>query len=123
MPDQPPSDQPPSDQPPSDRPARPARQKALALRYDPGREEAPRLVASGQGHIAEQIVRIALDHGITVREDADLVEILAKLDIDSLIPLEAFAAVAEILSYIYRTQGKAPPGSDAPGTDAPGQAP
>ncbi len=64
------------------------------------------MVASGQGHIAEQIVRIALDHGITVRQDADLVEILAKLDIDSLIPVEAFAAVAEILSYIYRTQGK-----------------
>lgn len=66
------------------------------------------MVATGQGHVADQIVRIALDHGITVRQDADLVEILAKLDLDALIPLEAFAAVAEILSYIYRTQGKTP---------------
>lgn len=96
--------EPPSSQKPQPRP------KAVALRYDPVREEAPRVVASGQGFIADQIIRIALDQGITIRRDADLVEILAKLDIDSLIPLEAFAAVAEILSYIYRTQGKAPPG-------------
>ena len=87
----------------------PPRPKAVALRYDPVREEAPRVVASGQGFIADQIVRIALDNGITVRQDSDLVEILSKLDIDSLIPLEAFAAVAEILSDIYRSQGKAPP--------------
>jgi len=101
-------------EPPQKRPPRqpgrpPERSKAVALRYDPKREEAPRVVATGKGHMAEQIVRIALDHGITVREDADLVEILSKLDIDALIPLEAFTAVAEILSYIYRTQGKPPP--------------
>lgn len=89
-----------------------AKSKAVALRYDPKREEAPRVVASGKGHMAEQIVRIALDHGVTVREDADLVEILSKLDIDALIPLEAFTAVAEILSYIYRTQGRPPPAAD-----------
>lgn len=66
------------------------------------------MVATGQGLIAEQIVRIALDNGITVHKDSDLVEILSQLDIDALIPVEAFAAVAEILSYIYRTQGKEP---------------
>jgi flagellar biosynthesis protein len=97
----------PPKKPEIDRP--PPKTKAVALRYDPKREEAPRVVASGKGHIAEQIVRIALDKGITVRQDADLVEILSKLDIDSLIPLEAFTAVAEILSYIYRTQGRPPP--------------
>lgn len=66
------------------------------------------MVATGEGFIAEQIVRIALDNGITVHKDSDLVEILSKLDIDALIPVEAFAAVAEILSYIYRTQGRDP---------------
>lgn len=94
--------------PPDRNAGKPQKTKAVALRYDAKKEEAPRVVATGQGHIADQIVRIALDHGITVRKDADLVEILAKLDLDALIPLEAFAAVAEILSYIYRTQGKAP---------------
>jgi flagellar biosynthesis protein len=95
-------------QPPfSSPPGKPApRSKAVALGYDAKRDDAPRVVASGQGHIADQIVRIALDHGITVRQDSDLVEILSKLDIDALIPVEAFAAVAEILSYIYRSQGK-----------------
>ncbi len=81
---------------------------AVALRYDTDHEDAPRVVATGEGHIAEQIVRIALDNGITIHKDSDLVEILSKLDIDALIPVEAFAAVAEILSYIYRTQGKTP---------------
>ncbi len=98
---------PPRSRPPARQPDRP---RAVALRYDPVREDAPRVVASGQGHIAEQIVRIALDHGVTIRQDADLVEILSKLDIDALIPVEAFAAVAEILSYIYRTQGRTPSG-------------
>lgn len=95
-------------EPPPKNPAKPPKQKAVALRYNAEREEAPRVVATGEGHIAAQIVRIALDNGITIHKDSDLVEILSKLDIDALIPLEAFAAVAEILSYIYRTQGKTP---------------
>ncbi len=80
----------------------------MALRYESDKEDAPRVVATGEGFIADQIVRIALDNGITVHKDSDLVEILSKLDIDALIPVEAFAAVAEILSYIYRTQGREP---------------
>jgi flagellar biosynthesis protein len=89
---------------------KPPKQKAVALRYESEKEDAPRVVATGEGFIAEQIVRIALDNGITVHKDSDLVEILSKLDIDALIPIEAFAAVAEILSYIYRTQGRTPGG-------------
>lgn len=80
------------------------------MRYESEMEDAPRVIATGEGFIAEQIVRIALDNGITVHKDSDLVEILSKLDIDALIPVEAFAAVAEILSYIYRTQGRTPGG-------------
>lgn len=95
-------------EPPIKKPAKPPKHKAVALRYDTDHEDAPRVVATGEGHIAEQIVRIALDNGITIHKDSDLVEILSKLDIDALIPVEAFAAVAEILSYIYRTQGKTP---------------
>lgn len=82
----------------------------MALSYDSDRDEAPRVVATGEGHIADQIIRIALENGITVRQDSDLIEILGKLELDTLIPVEAFAAVAEILSYIYRTQGKGPDG-------------
>ena len=73
---------------------------AVAISDDGG--AAPRVVASGKGAIAEQILRIAFDHGIRVREDAELAEILSLVDVDSEIPLEALAAVAEILAYVYR---------------------
>jgi len=68
---------------------------------------APRVVASGRGALAEQILQIAFDRGVKVRNDADLAEILATVEVESEIPLEALAAVAEILSYVYRTQSNA----------------
>lgn len=76
--------------------------KAVALEYDRELGEAPRITASGKGHVAEQILAIAFAKGIKVREDADLVEVLSKIEVDSPIPLEAFAAVAEILAYVYK---------------------
>jgi flagellar biosynthesis protein len=87
---------------------KPVMQKAVALQYDrESGEEAPRVIASGQGHIAEQIMKIAFDRGIKVREDAELVEILSLIDVDSPIPLEAFAAVAEILAHVYQANAGA----------------
>jgi flagellar biosynthesis protein len=77
-------------------------QKAVAVAYDKQSEDAPQIVASGKGAVAEQILSLAFAHGVRVREDAALVEILEALEVDSPIPLEAFAAVAEILSYVYR---------------------
>jgi|SRR5579864_2734633 len=75
---------------------------AVALRYDGGKEETPRVVASGRGAIAERILQLAFEHGIKVREDADLAEILEAVEVGDEIPVAAFAAVAEILIYIYR---------------------
>jgi flagellar biosynthesis protein len=75
---------------------------AIALKYEPGSAEAPHVAASGKGNVAEQILRLAFDHGVKVREDADLAQILATLDVETPIPLEAYAAVAEILAYLYR---------------------
>lgn len=76
--------------------------RAAALQYDPDVEKLPRVIASGKGAIAEQILNIAFANGIKVREDAELAEILTAIDVDSPIPLEAFAAVAEILAYVYQ---------------------
>ncbi len=76
--------------------------KAVALQYERERDPAPRVAAKGRGHIAEQIIEIAEDNGIPVKEDSDLVEVLSVLEVDSFIPLEAYEAVAEILSFIYR---------------------
>ncbi len=77
-------------------------EKAVALRYDHEKEESPRVVAKGKGHIAHQIRNIAEEYGIPIRHDDDLVELLAQVDIDREIPQELYAAVAEILSWIYR---------------------
>jgi flagellar biosynthesis protein len=90
------------------------RQIAVALSYEPGVADAPRVVASGHGAVAEQILQIAFANGVKVREDADLAEVLAAVDVDSVIPLEAFAAVAEILAYVYRANGQALPVAEAP---------
>jgi flagellar biosynthesis protein len=79
------------------------REIAVALEHPKGVEDLPRVVASGKGALARQILEIAFARDIKVREDADLAEALAAVDIDSEIPLAAFAAVAEILTYVYRS--------------------
>jgi flagellar biosynthesis protein len=83
---------------------------AVAIRYQPVDESsAPKVVASGRGWIAEKILEVAFAHGIKVREDADLAEVLAAIDLDEEIPVEAFIAVAEILRYVYAANGAQPP--------------
>lgn len=82
---------------------------AVALSYDPSVVEAPRVVASGRGELAERILAVAAANGVTIREDADLAEILSAVDVDSVIPVEAFAAVAEILAYVYRVNNRPVP--------------
>jgi len=74
------------------------RRVAVALPYDQETEPLPRIAASGKGPVAERILALAAEHGIPIREDADLAELLDKLGLDSVIPVEAFVAVAEILS-------------------------
>jgi flagellar biosynthesis protein len=82
---------------------------AVALRYEGAADDAPRVVAKGEGQVAEQIIAIARERGIEIREDADLVSLLAAVRLDSPIPIEAYVAVAEILSYIYRRRSRAAP--------------
>ena len=80
----------------------------MAIRNDdPAANALPRVVATGRGGFARQILEVAHAHGVKVREDADLVELLAALDVDNEIPLPALAAVAEILSYVYQANGEA----------------
>ena len=79
---------------------------AVALGYDAQSNNAPIVLAKGQGHIAEKIIQIALDNDIEIRQDKDLLQILKAVDINEEIPVEAFGAVAEIISYIYQQNGK-----------------
>lgn len=79
-----------------------ALEKAVALRYDEKKDASPRVVAKGEGYIAKKIKALAKEYGIPIRQDDDLVELLAQIDVDREIPEELYAAVAEILSWIYR---------------------
>ncbi|MBM3803027.1 MAG: hypothetical protein FJW26_12060 [Acidimicrobiia bacterium] len=80
------------------------RSKAAALRYEKGKDPAPRVVAKGQGHIAERLLQLAKDHSIPVHEDPALVEILSKMDLEDYVPAECYRVVAEILAWIYKAQ-------------------
>jgi flagellar biosynthesis protein len=80
--------------------------KAVALKYAPDKSSAPILVAKGKGQIAETILQKAKENGIPVQEDASLVEVLSKLDLDQEIPAELYQLVAEVLSFIYRSDGR-----------------
>jgi len=83
--------------------------KAVALTYDKEKDTAPRLVGKGMGLVAETIIALAKEHNIPIQEDSDLVEILARLNLNQEIPPETYALVAEILAFIYRTnQGYKP---------------
>ena len=80
---------------------------AVALKYEREKNPAPVVSAKGRGYMAQQIIELAKQYNIEIRQDRDLVQMLEKLDIDTPIPLEAYAAVAEILSYVYRANDAA----------------
>ena len=86
---------------------------AVALEHD-DEHDAPRITATGKGKVAEQILEIAFANGVNVREDADLAEVLLALEVDSIIPVEVLATIADILAYVYRANGEGSPESSAP---------
>jgi len=75
--------------------------KAVALQYQKGIDNSPRLTAKGRGVHAEKIIEMAKQHGIPVQEDPDLVEILSGLDLQEEIPPELYMIVAELLAFVY----------------------
>jgi len=80
--------------------------QAVALRYQPKKDNAPRVAAKGKGYLAEKIVEMARAHGVPVREDKNLVQILSRLELEKEIQPEVYRAVAEILSFIYRLSNR-----------------
>lgn len=82
------------------------RATAVALKkYGIDESALPKVVAAGYGVWAEKIVELAFQNGVRVREDKDLAQLLAAIEIDSDIPTEALVAVAEILAYVYKANG------------------
>jgi flagellar biosynthesis protein len=81
---------------------------AVALKY-PGGASAPKVVASGSGHIAAQIIAVAEENGVPLYEDGELVRLLSRLDLDEEIPNNLYQAVAEVLAFIYALNNKMVP--------------
>ena len=80
----------------------PKRNYAVALRYSQD-DEVPRIVASGPGEIAKKILEIAKEHKVPIERDDSLVSVLSQLEVGVNIPPECYRVVAEILSFLFRT--------------------
>lgn len=72
---------------------------AVALEYTPG-EQAPKILATGRGHIAENIIKKAGESDVPIYEDSKLAKTLSKLEIGEMIPPELYTVVAEILVFV-----------------------
>ncbi len=80
--------------------------RAVALKYDG--ENAPTVTASGEGNIAEEIIRIAYEHGVPLREDAMLAALLGELELGEEIPQTLYRVIAEVIAFAYMVSGKVP---------------
>lgn len=89
---------------------------AIAIQYDYDTMEAPVVLAKGAGALAQQIRRLALENSIPVVERKELAQALYKLvDVGRPVPFEQYAAVAEVLRYVYQLTGKTLPSAPPKG--------
>ena len=73
--------------------------QAIALSYDP-EEDAPKVIASGRGQLAERIIEKAQEHEVPIHRDDKLADTLSRLEIGDMIPPELYEVVAEILVFV-----------------------
>lgn len=80
---------------------------AVALAYRDG-DFAPRVVARGNGAVAEEIIRRASEAGVYVHQSRELVSLLLRVDLDEHIPAELYLVIAELLAWLYRMENGKP---------------
>ena len=73
--------------------------QAIALEYDPS-DEAPKVIASGRGLLAEKIIEKAKESDVPIHRDDRLADTLSRLEIGDMIPPELYEVVAEILIFV-----------------------
>lgn len=81
---------------------KPTEKVAVALKYDFG-DGAPIVTAKGKGAVAEKIIATAQEHDIAIEENPVLAETLAKVDLDTEIPVPLYKAVAEVIGFVLQT--------------------
>ena len=92
---------------------------AIALRYRPGEDKAPRVTAKGKGVLAELMRELAHKHGIAIVEDVALARLLyRRVKVGRAVPVETYRAVAAVLAFVYRVLGRRQ-GASAPGEGGP----
>lgn len=93
--------------------------QAIALNYDG--QSAPTLTAKGDDELAETILAIARHHEVPIYENAELVRLLARLELGEAIPEALYRTIAEIIAFAWYLKGKSPLNTraDAPEADAP----
>ncbi|MCP8882089.1 EscU/YscU/HrcU family type III secretion system export apparatus switch protein [Devosia sp. XJ19-1] len=79
-----------------------ARALAVALQYEKGSKEAPRVVAKGRGLVAEKIVALAAENGVVIETNPVLAEALSGVELDETIPLELYDAIAVVIGYVLQ---------------------
>lgn len=79
---------------------------AVALQYEKGTREAPRVVAKGRGLMADRIVELAQEHGVVIEANPLLAEALSGVELDDTIPLELYEAVAIVIGYVLRVSAQ-----------------
>jgi flagellar biosynthetic protein FlhB len=82
---------------------------AVAIQYDAETMQVPVIVAKGAGVVAQRIRRLALEHGIPIVERKPLAQALYHdVDLNKPVPSKLYAAVAEVLAFVYRLRGRTP---------------
>jgi flagellar biosynthesis protein len=81
---------------------------AVALEYEAGTRDAPKVVATGRGLMAEKIMEVARESGVTIEANPMLAEALSGVPVDETIPRELYAAVAEVIGFVLRAQRNSP---------------
>ncbi len=71
------------------------------MKYRPKIDDAPKVIAKGQGKVAEKIIEIAKEHQLHIHNDPDLIEVLSQLDINEEIPPDLYIVIAELLAFVY----------------------
>ncbi len=83
------------------------RKKAAAIQYIAGKDRSPRVIAKGRGYVAEKIIEAAEKNGVPIQNNPALANALEALDVNTEIPAELYRAVAEVLVFVYKLNGKA----------------
>ncbi len=85
-----------------------APRQVIALSYDG--KNAPNLTAKGDDELAEAILAIAREYEVPIYENAELVRLLAKLELGDAIPEPLYRSIAEIIAFAWYLKGKCPEG-------------